>query len=62
MTKLDGDTAKLTTASLAFCAGDPLSVTLTVNELVPAAVGEPVVAPVDEFRLRPAGSAPELIE
>ena len=32
------------------------SVTFTVNEKVPAAVGVPVIAPVVAFRLRPAGS------
>jgi hypothetical protein len=36
------------------------SVTLIVN--VPAAVGVPVMAPVEAFRVRPAGKAPVAIE
>ena len=35
------------------------SVTLTVKSDTPEPVGVPVIAPVDEFRLSPAGSDPE---
>ena len=34
------------------------SVTVTVKFTVPDTVGVPVIAPVDEFRLRPAGKLP----
>ena len=53
------------TAILVACiaVADALSVTRTVNEIVPAVVGEPVTAPVDELIVpNPAGSAPTLIE
>ena len=36
-----------------------LSVTLAVKEEVPAAVGVPVIAPVEELSVSPAGSEPE---
>jgi hypothetical protein len=36
------------------------SVTLTVNETVPAVVGVPEITPVDAARLSPAGNVPEL--
>ena len=36
-------------------------VTLTVKPNVPIAVGVPVIAPLDAFRLKPVGSAPLLI-
>ena len=36
------------------------SVTLTVNEAVPAVVGVPEITPVEVTRLNPAGSAPAL--
>ena len=38
------------------------STTCAVNELDPAVVGVPVIAPVDEFSVRPAGKFPVLIE
>ena len=37
------------------------SVTCTVKLLVPAAVGVPLITPIDVFRLKPAGSVPESI-
>jgi hypothetical protein len=40
------------------CTGNPLSVTITVNEYVLAAVGVPLITPVDEFKLNPDGSEP----
>ncbi len=44
-------------------AGLPeLSTTFAVKLKVPAAVGVPVIAPVDEFSVRPGGKLPELIE
>src|SRR5579864_6631051 len=38
------------------------STTWDVNKKVPAWVGVPVIAPVEELRVRPLGSAPETIE
>ncbi|CAB4575458.1 unannotated protein [freshwater metagenome] len=38
----------------------PLSVTVITNELDPAVVGVPLMTPVDELRLKPAGSEPEV--
>ena len=47
----------------AFCAGELLSVTLNVTkELLTTAVGVPVIAPVEAFRERPAGSEPLVID
>ena len=47
----------------AVCAGELLSVTLNVTEsLETAAVGVPVMAPVDEFKLSPAGREPLVID
>jgi hypothetical protein len=36
-----------------------LSVTLKVTDVVPAAVGVPLMTPVEEFKLSPAGRLPE---
>ena len=41
---------------------DELSVTLTVKPKVPAAVGVPLMVPLDGSRVRPGGSAPEAID
>ena len=41
------------------CTGEDESVTLTVKLEEPAAVGVPAIAPVDAFRLSPAGSVPD---
>ena len=38
------------------------SVTVTWKENGPAVVGVPVIAPVDEFSVRPAGKFPVMIE
>ena len=38
------------------------SVTWKVTELLPAPVGEPVMAPVLAFKLNPAGSVPAVID
>ena len=35
---------------------------LTVNDDVPSAVGVPVIAPVEELRVSPAGSVPEITD
>ena len=35
-----------------------LSLTVTLKEEAPAVVGGPLITPVDEFRVRPAGSDP----
>lgn len=37
------------------------SFTCTVNEELPAAVGVPLIEPVEAVRLKPAGSAPAVI-
>jgi len=37
------------------------SVTFAVKLLVPVAVGVPLITPVEEFRLRPAGKVPDVI-
>jgi hypothetical protein len=47
-------------ACVAERAGLPESVTWKVRLAVPGVVGVPVIAPVDEFRLRPAGRVPEV--
>lgn len=44
----------------AVLAGEPLSVTVTVNEYVPAAVGVPDITPVVPFKLKPVGKLPEV--
>jgi len=44
-----------------FC-GELESVTLTVKLDWPADAGVPEIAPVPVFRLRPVGSAPEMID
>jgi hypothetical protein len=46
----------------AVCIGELLSVACTVNENVPGAEATPLIAPVEEFRLRPRGRVPEVIE
>jgi hypothetical protein len=56
-----GCTTKLLLASVAVCAGEPLSVTLRVNALVPAVVGTPVMFPL-ALSVIPAGSDPLLTE
>ena len=50
------------TAMLSDCVAVLLlaSVTLTVNEDVPDAVGVPEIAPVEAFRVSPAGNEPLL--
>jgi hypothetical protein len=40
------------------CAGDAVSVAVTVKLKVPTVVGVPVIAPVLGFNVRPVGSAP----
>jgi hypothetical protein len=44
---------------MADCAVGAESFTWTLNGNVPAAVGVPVIAPVEAFRARPVGSDPE---
>jgi hypothetical protein len=41
-------------------AGEAASATAAVKVAVPLAVGVPEIRPVDVFRLRPAGSLPEM--
>ena len=57
-----GATVKLLIACVAACTGVPLSVALTVNDVVPDVFGVPVIAPVDVFKLNPPGNTPTLIE
>ncbi len=48
---------------VAVCAvGVVESVTLAVKLVAPNTVGVPVIAPVDRFKVSPAGSDPELID
>jgi hypothetical protein len=50
-------------AWLAVCwVGVLLSVNVTVRGNVPLAVGVPAIAPVEEFRVNPAGRAPVMID
>ena len=46
--------------AVVLCAGEPLSLTFTVNEKVPAVVGVPLICP-PLLNVNPAGKAPELI-
>jgi hypothetical protein len=47
--------------TLAVCAGEPESVTLKVSEVAfAAAVGVPLIRPVDEFSVSPAGNVPKV--
>ena len=47
--------------TFAVCAGEPESVTLKVSAVVfAAAVGVPLIWPVDEFSVSPAGSVPDV--
>src|SRR5438270_8277262 len=55
-------TVKFFTAAVADCVGDPLSVTLTVNELVPGNIGVPVIAAFPELKFSPVGNEPALIK
>lgn len=41
--------------------GEVESVTVMVKSYVPATVGVPVIAPVDEFRVNPVGSVPIVV-
>lgn len=43
---------------LAVWLGELASVTFSVKEEVPLAVGDPLIVPVDEPKLNPAGSVP----
>ena len=45
-------------AFVTFCWGVPASAAWTVKLVVPAVVGEPVIAPVAALRDSPAGSEP----
>ena len=47
--------------AVAVCAGELESVTLTVNEDVPAVVGVPLTCP-EALNVKPAGSEPELTD
>lgn len=55
-------TAKLLTAVVVICVGELLSAAFTVNPLVPAVEGTPVMAPLDELSVSPAGKLPALME
>ena len=47
--------------AVALCAGELASVTLTVNDVVPAAVGVPLICPA-LLSVSPAGKEPEEID
>jgi len=49
-------------AFVAFWAGEPESIALTVKFEVPAVGGVPEIAPVELFKERPAGKEPEMID
>ena len=52
---------EIVTVVVAVCCGTPESVTLNVNGVaVSAAVGVPLMAPVEVFSVKPAGSVPEV--
>lgn len=53
---------RLRGAEAVWGVGVVLSVTVAVKLKVPAAVGVPAMIPVDEFKLRPLGSVPLLID
>ena len=46
----------------AVCIGLPLSLAVTVNVKVPLVVGDPVISPVEELSVIPAGKLPELTD
>jgi hypothetical protein len=54
----DGHVIVIEYACVTEAASPQLSVSLIVNEDVPVAVGVPLIAPVEVFRLRPAGRVP----
>jgi hypothetical protein len=53
-----GAATPIVNVCVALAAGDPESFTVTVNVTLPAAVGVPVIAPVDAFKLKPGGNVP----
>ena len=57
----EGET-EIPSASLAVCAGELESVTLTVKLNWPADAGVPEITPVLAFRLTPGGGAPEVTD
>ena len=46
---------------LTVCGGEEESVACTVKVKVPEALGVPLIAPVEEFRLSPVGIAPTVM-
>ena len=54
--------AMIVIESVCCAVRDPLSVTPIVKFDVPAVVGVPVIAPVDPFNVRPAGSVPAIVQ
>lgn len=54
-----GATMRIDAAALAVCGVGLESFAWIVKLNVPVVVGIPVIAPVEEFRLRPAGKNPE---
>ena len=53
-----GFTTRLKLAVAVLAVGVSESVTVTVKFAVPGAVGVPEIAPVEAFRVRPAGKLP----
>ena len=54
-------TTEMLIIAFAVCAGEPVSVTMALNEELPLAVGVPEIPPV-AARVSPAGSAPDKID
>lgn len=54
--------ALIVTLNWALAVCPAASVTVTLNRLVPVAVGVPLTTPVLPFRVNPAGAAPEVID
>jgi hypothetical protein len=57
-----GEAMVIEVASVCIWAGDPLSVTSTVNFAIPLPVGVPEIAPVLLFSVNPAGRLPMAID
>ena len=60
--KRAGSTVKPNGFVAVWTAGVVESLTCTVKLTVPITVGLPEMVPVEEFKLRPGGSVPELID
>jgi hypothetical protein len=61
MTNVDDEELTVTEKTIEAVA-ELLSCTLAVNDVVPVPVGAPLIKPVVEFSVSPAGSAPAVID